>query len=154
MTVREATEADRPAVLAMVERFVHSTAYQAWEPGPGALDALFDLCLDHGVVLVVDGPSGRPVGFLALVVVTSPLTREAYAEELGWWVDPEHRGRAGVALLAAAERWTGQQGVDCLKMVQPFTEPTVGRLLERRGFDPVETSFAKRALCQRSRHLP
>lgn len=143
MIVRPATPADRGAVIAMASRFIEETAYRAWPATEEHLGELFDLAHVHGVIFLAED-QGWILGMLAIVVVPHLLTERLYAEELCWWVNPAVRGGlAAPRLLEAAEQFTRQRGLSCLKMVQPADQPTVGRLYSRRGFRPVEVAFVK-----------
>lgn len=107
-------------------------------------DAAIAACLDQGVVLLATRVQAPAVGILALYRCTHPITGADVAEELAWWVAPEHRnGQAGLSLLRAGVAWATTSGVSYLRMAAPF-ESRVGTILRRLKFTPVETAFVKR----------
>lgn len=155
LRVRQATTDDVPRLVAMGAAFLESSRYgRLFPPGPGRLEHFVRRVLEVGVIFVlerkveVDDPV-QIVGLLAVVPVDEhPLTGEPYVDEVAWWVDPAHRGRAGVVLLHHLEGWARQVGLDMVKMVAPegMTGTAVRTLLEHRGYVPVETAFMRRGL--------
>lgn len=142
--IRLAGETDRPWLVAMGLRFVQSTSYAALMPiTPAAVHILIDNLLEQGVIFVAV-LEDRPIGMLAgRLMPSGPEMPLSVAEEVAWWVEPEHRdGRAGYQLLCHFEGWAVQSGADVCKMVAP-AGTTVGGFYERRGYRAVETVFAK-----------
>jgi GNAT superfamily N-acetyltransferase len=143
--IREATEADVPAIVAMAERFVSSTSYHGFM----VLDPLkvagltARLIADPDGVCFVAEREGRPLGMLALHVFDHPMSTDRIASELVWWGEPDARG-SGMRLLRAAERWATAHGATVLQMVAPTA--AVGDLYRRLGFAPVEISYQKRRI--------
>lgn len=160
--IREAVEADVPAIVAMGERFLGSSHYgDLFPPAPGRLEAVVRAALEHGVVLLAEalgdtladdyGDTGiaqsvEVVGMLVLVALPHPFSGEVIGDELAWWVNPEHRGgRAGHKLLRSAEAWARQNGVVALKMSAPTdSDDSVDGYLYRTGYVAVETAYLKR----------
>jgi GNAT superfamily N-acetyltransferase len=136
-------------VVEMCLRFIQETPY-ASVCGSGAnplsIGRVVEFCVMNGVVLLaVDRQTDQVVGFIGLVAMQHPIVDERYADELAWWVEPEHRkGRAGYQLLRAAEEWARQAGCSMVKMVAPAHSDTVGAFLARRGYAVVETTYHKR----------
>lgn len=66
------------------------------------------------------------------------------AQELFWWVEPEHRG-VGSALFDAMTAEIQKRGAESLSMVALETlEPEkVGAFYQKRGFRPSERSFIR-----------
>lgn len=66
------------------------------------------------------------------------------ANELGWWVEPESRGRgAAIRLLEAFKQWAQMHGATLLVMscIDDLEGGIVGKLYERGGFKKEETSY-------------
>lgn len=145
MTIRHATDADVPALLAMAQAFVAQTKYHG----------LITLSLEHLETLtrnVLAAPGGQvwiaqkdetPIGMLAMGLFEHPMSGERVASEVVWWVDPAYRGSSvGRRLLRAAETWATEQHAALLQMVAP--DARVGRFYEALGYVSVETAYQRR----------
>lgn len=158
--IRTATPADKFRVVEMASRFLLESQYgEMFEnrATPDKIGALVDQLLKVGVIFVAEladddprwqqgaGPHPAIVGMLAIVVVPNLFTGFPVAEEIAWWVEPEHRGKLtiGPKLLRSAEDWATSHGANMVKMVAPAGS-TVGVFYERMGYQPAETAFIKR----------
>lgn len=144
MTIREATLEDSARLVEMAIRFLTETPMgEAVPPAPLKLAQLVLQVLDVGVIFVAE-VNGRLEGFIALVALEHPMSGEAYADELAWWVEPEARSRSiGPRLLSRAEDWCRQNALSFLKMVAPIGSGVATAYL-RLGYQEIETSFMKR----------
>ena len=144
MPIRHATLADTPALVAMAARFLATSPYGALLPTtPTQIERLVTVVRDAGTILLAE-VDGQAVGLLALLAADHPLNGRPYAEELAWWVEPEHRGgHLGAALLAEAEAWAAAQGLGLLKMVAPEPVDGLGAFYEARGYRPLERAYVK-----------
>lgn len=167
MIIRTATARDIPRIAEMAARFIAETKYATvLEAHPDRLEALAAKVLEIGAIFVageeltiypcgcsrlkvaagmcdhgIREEMGHLVAFIALAVVEDIIDGRPRAEEIAWWVEPEHRPlRAGHKLLGAAEDWARQKGVISLKMVAP-SGSTVGAFLERRGYVHIESAY-------------
>lgn len=169
--IREGTLEDGPRLFEMACRFMAETRYGVlFAPNHAALAQLVALVLEHGVVFVdeqdhandcavwvdalrVFDPVERPlepcncgrqiIGMLGLITAPNILTGLRYADEIAWWVEPEHRKtRSAHRLLCAAEDWARQKGLSVLKMVAPAGSD-IGTFYERRGYTLVESAYQK-----------
>jgi GNAT superfamily N-acetyltransferase len=86
------------------------------------------------------------VGFIAAVVGVDPFSGQEYADEVAWFVAPDHRhGTAGVRLVEALESWARDKRLGFAKMVAPGEAGSrVAGFLTRRGYHVIETSMIKR----------
>lgn len=144
LTIRPATVADVPRLVALSCRFRAETAYRALvADDPGQHAALFTQLVEGptSVVLVAD-EAGLVVGVIACVLQPHHFSGQRTASEVIWWVEPEARG-AGLRLKRAAERWAAECGAVQIQMSAPATlaGARVGRLYQRRGYRPVETIY-------------
>lgn len=148
MVIRRATPTDTAEIIALSLHFTQATAYgalfQATPAGVALLTArIFALEPEAAIFLALDGAEATPFGLIVLVAARLTGTEDAYADEIVWWVEPSHRGlRAGPALLDAAEAWARTRGLRLIKMVAPIPSG-VGRFYERRGYQAIETAYAK-----------
>jgi len=143
VTIREATLADVPALVAMGADFLHTTSYaRLVADNPAQMDRLARqlIASDDGLLLVAD--AGALVGMIGVLVFPHHLSGERIAGELFWWVDPTVRGALGVRLLRQAEGWAVTRGATALQMVAP--DRRVGVLYERLGYAPIETAYQRR----------
>lgn len=152
MIIREAIAEDTPILLSMAGRFLRATPYGLiFHPTEDQLLDLLEIVKFRGVILVADiGDELNPrlvIGMLALVALEHPMRPgELYAEELAWWVEPEHRkGRAGYKMLRRAEAWARHKGCFLVKMVAPIlpTGADVGSFYKFMGYTAIETAYQK-----------
>jgi GNAT superfamily N-acetyltransferase len=142
MTIREATLADVPRLVAMGEQFLGSV-YRGLIQGDAPTLTRFATHLvesDASVVYVAERDA-RIVGMIGLMRYPHPMSGETTAAEVMWWVDPAHRG-CGLRLFRAGERWATAQGARVVQMIAPTVD--VERLYTRLGYGPVERVFQKR----------
>lgn len=140
--IRDATAADIPRLVEMGTRFLTETVYSGKVPvNPPAMTRTLELLLasDLGALFVSD-VGGVVTGMIGLLVFEHPITGARTAQELFWWVEPEHRGH-GVRLLARGEQWAVAAGAERLHMIAPT--PAVGHLYERLGYDFLESAYQK-----------
>jgi GNAT superfamily N-acetyltransferase len=150
MTTRAATLNDLPALLQMGRAFFD-------ESGFGAETSLDAESLEKTLRYLIE--SGEGAVFVAertgAIVGCAGALRFPYyfnlacsaAQELFWWIAPEHRGSIlGVRLLQALERWARDSGCATLTMISlPALEDSPAAALYRRmGYRPSEHNFIKR----------
>ena len=143
--IRHATPVDIPRILEMAERFINNSAYSnVLTFRVEALERLADVVVGQlGAVLIATVPAGGSVAMFVVVALEDPLTGDRYAEEVAWWVEPEHRGGLiGPRLLAAAETWARENKCPVLRMRAPVGSD-VGAFYLRRGYTEVETIYVK-----------
>lgn len=146
-TLREAELGDVPAVARLARTFIGQSGYARMfeltvEDITTAIDSVVDS--DAGVCILCEC-DGRVVG--AILGTRSPVwlkRGETVAVELGWWVDPEHRG-PGMDLLRAFERWASPLPVVVSDTIMDGSTPA-GPLLEKVGYEMIERSFVRRHL--------
>lgn len=90
---------------------------------------------EHFALFIGDG------GAIGGMIAPHPFNySQKFVDELFWWSE----GREGLRLLAAFEEWAASRDamvrMTALEAVSP---DRVGRLLERRGYQPLERSFIK-----------
>jgi len=164
MKIREANLEDSFRLVEMATRFLLESRYGelfSVSATPDSIGELVKNVLQLGAIFVAeveDGDRELPhwhdrdtckicktsiVGMLAIVILPHPLTGVPYADEIAWWVEPEHRGGLiGPHMLRRAEEWATRNGANVVKMVAPAGS-TVGAFYERRGYRAVETAYIK-----------
>lgn len=145
MILRSATIDDLPRLHALTAHFLASTPYGNLlrEPSEVRLFGLVEQVLESGVILVAE-LDGQIEAMLAAVALEHPVSGEPYADELVWWVEPEHRGSSiGPRLLDLAEAWAVSNGLTMLKMVAPSGSTALAAFYVHMGYHAVETAYVK-----------
>lgn len=103
--------------------------------------------IEAGVGVVFSAWRGFDLlGFLGGIRLVSPTTAEMELHEMFWFMDPDERiGTAGLRLLKAFEEEGQRIGAARVTMVHLCndTGSRVAKLIERRGFQPLEVHYAK-----------
>ena len=140
--VREATGADRAAIVRMARGFHEASGL------PLPFDTMYAAVVAQSYIadpdklcLVLDDDA--PVGVLAASVYRHPLAPVLAADELIWWIDPEHRGRAALEMLSAYEAWARSKGCTVIGMATPPGDERAAIIYRRRGFAAVGSHFIK-----------
>lgn len=140
--VRPARPDERFAVLALARRFHAASglpfpfdAAHASRAAQAHIEAPDKLC-------IVLEAQGALRGVLAASWAISPLAPVRIADEVIFWVDPDHRGRAPRRLIAAYEAWARAQGCAAAGLAC-LDDPRVARFYGAAGFAPVESKFLK-----------
>lgn len=144
MIIRRAERTDLEHLVYLGMRFILATrAYSSlMRPDPERLWVLLSTALDMGTILVAE-LEGEVVGGIAYVILPNPISGDLTADEIAWFVAPEHRGSTvGPRLLVAGENWCAANGATTIKMIAPAGSD-VGAFYERRGYVAVETAYAK-----------
>lgn len=142
MQVRDATLSDVPRLVEMGGAFLASTSYRdrlADVPDARAATMVSLIEQDQSTVLVLDNGE-EVVGMLGMILYRQPLSGEAVAGEVFWWVDPEHRGR-GLTLWRAGEVWARELGARKIQMIAPSED--VERIYTARGYAPLERVYQR-----------
>lgn len=101
---------------------------------------------ERGVLLIADAGGGA-VGTIAALLYADPNNGELVAQEMFWWVDPEHRDAESGNLMDAYEGWARSVGAKriVVSAIHGMRERCLERYYEKRGYRPVETNFVKDA---------
>lgn len=84
------------------------------------------------------------IGTLGAMVAPNLFSpSEQHAQELFWYVDKKSRGRAGLALLDAFEKWAKERGAKRVFMASLRKFESLQKLFTRRGYTEMETQFIK-----------
>ena len=146
--VRLAEEADIPVLLKLAENFMKSSPYRIMKfdrskgkdflrsviNGP-KIDSICLVALDKGVV----------VGFIVGAATEPVFSSNKIAMELGWWIEPEHRGTRGSLLLYTAyEDWAYRVGCSHVQGAYlPGTSVDLDSFYKKRGYVQTESSYVK-----------
>ncbi|MCW0370269.1 GNAT family N-acetyltransferase [Xanthomonas sacchari] len=143
-TIRLATRADIPTIVAMGERFYPRSQHAAvidYCPDSAALMAAH--VIDHGFLLIAEA-GDVAVGMLGFIVAPFALNlKHKTATEVMWWVDDDARSTgAGLLLMRRAKAEARAHGA-CIQTMSTLssTPGQVGELLVRSGFRHIESTY-------------
>lgn len=143
--IRQATKADIPEVARIGRQFADYYPYKAQYDEERVADSLSAI-INMGVILVMIKEEAI-IGFIMGVLVPlwyAPTT--ITAQELAWWMDPEHRkGMAGLKLLTAFEEWAKASGANLIMISDLLIEGEypIGKILTLKGYQHTERLHMK-----------
>lgn len=141
MNLREACDADLPAVLEMAAAFC-ATAGEAFD-GEHTLRQIAGIRA-AGFLLVVEN-GGQVIGMLAAVAAPGLCSPALRMHEVCLWVVPGHRqGHALLLLLREFDRRAEAAGIPSAQLSDlPNSPPSLQRIFRRMGFAPAGSAFIK-----------
>lgn len=87
---------------------------------------------------------GELVGVLAGFIAPQFMTGVMLAQEMFWYVKPEHRGgTAGVRMFQEFEKWATEQRAYGIVMASLADNPPVAELYKKRGYRHIESHYLK-----------
>jgi hypothetical protein len=145
--IRPAVTGDIPKLVEMSKRFFDASGYSdITEFDEFSMHATLSALIgnQNAVVLVV--VKSIPVGMACALIYPFYFNAgHTTAQELFWWIDPEHRGIGG-NLLDAMAAGVKAKGALSLSMIalERLSPEKAGAIYERRGFRPSERSWIKK----------
>lgn len=88
---------------------------------------------------------GKIAGAMGVLISMSPVDGQTLIEESFWFVDPDHRGTAGIKLFRAAEEWAKQSGASRM-LVGYLCGSMPGKVenfYERCGYRKLQIQFVR-----------
>lgn len=84
------------------------------------------------------------VGFMVMIRYSPPMApNKVLAQELAWYVHPDHRRLLGMRMYKIAKDWAISMGVDALIMTSLVSgEKDLGPMYEKMGYINIETLYA------------
>jgi GNAT superfamily N-acetyltransferase len=141
--IRKAVVSDLPAMVEMGRKFHEASGYGDICEFDGLSFATTLQNAPDAVFLVAE-KEGKLVGMAGALVYPMYFNlHHRTAQEMFWWVDPEHRG-IGSKLFEALEEEVKKMGAQSLTMIVIERFSWVGSYYEKRGFRPSERSFIRR----------
>lgn len=142
LIVRPARAAERFGVLALCRDFHRASGIPfAFDPAHASIAAQDHIEAPDKLCLILE-VNGALRGVLAASVAVSPLAPVRIAQELVFWVDPAHRGRAARRMLSAYEDWARLKGCAACGL-SGLNDPRVARFFGAAGFALTENKFMK-----------
>jgi GNAT superfamily N-acetyltransferase len=147
-TIRDATEQDVLDTVLAVKQFCKEIPHPAW----GKFDAnkvkqLVSNLVEHelGFVKIVVHDE-EVVGALIGAISSLPINNITVAQELMFWLDPDHRnGKTSFKLIDQYVEWSKEKGCDYARLstLDETMGTKAGVLFKRKGFKPTETAYIK-----------
>jgi hypothetical protein len=144
MTIRMATTADVPAVVAMGEKFHAFSGDPVPYCNRSAATTALGL-MRMGFIMVAERDD-MLIGMIGVAVVPMPFnSAHIMAQEMMWWVDENARSTGdAMRLIRGAEQESGRRGASRFIMgLLAVSQPSVARAYERMGMVKAETSYMK-----------
>lgn len=140
MSIRIATLEDLDLIISMAKKFLETTNYSKF---------VDEEVLKNVVTTIITGPRELGIvllfedkGMLAAVIRPFAYGNISMAYELGWWVEPEHRGsRIGKELKEAYEFWAQRVNAKLIMMVA--LDDSIASLYEKQGYKLMEYTYSK-----------
>lgn len=148
--IRRAEPSDFADLMDMGREFVEQSSYAAFTTFDEASFSVTLISLMSGVnggtVLVAES-AGRAVGMAACVVF--PLycnMATKIGQEIFWFCKPDFRNGVGSELLDELEAEAGRKGADVFMSaaIAGLREGAIGRVYQRRGYKPAESTYLRR----------
>ena len=147
-SVRPATIKDVPAVLIMGRQFFNAAGWPevtTWDEGSveTTLRGIISGTIPGGLLVAGDD---QPIGMIGFMVFPFYFNLSVtVAQEIFWWVEPQARFGAGIALLDAFEAAGAARGatVYIVSAVARMRNDALTRLYARRGYAPAENTFIR-----------
>ncbi len=148
--IRSAVISDLPRIETMGARFFAASGLDRWfSYKPRCFSKVCaDFMAGNQAVLLVGERQTGAVGMAAALAYPCWFDAEHLtAQELFWWVEPEHRGGAmGTGLRNGLEDWARGKGCRTMEMgaLDAARPEALTHLYERQGYGPKERIFCKR----------
>lgn len=142
--IREATHNDLDIVVKLGLSFFNEAKTEL-TPKFSEEKAIAVICnmIDNGdCILYVAEHDGVIVGMIGAMISEHWFSEEIIAQELFWYVLPEHRG-FGIELLDMLEIKAKELGVSKIAMVDLDGKSPISTILRRRGYSVHEKSYVK-----------
>ncbi len=147
--IRPAVAGDLPRLQIMGAKFFDATGFDRWfrwNPRTFAKAVTNFMASESAVVLVCDGPHGAVAMAAALAYPNWFDEDSLTAQELFWWVEPDHRGGPlGAALHRGLEDWARNKGSYTMEMgaIESLRPDVLAAAYARKGYEPKERIFCK-----------
>ena len=147
-TLRDAAQTDVLDIVLAVKQFCKEVPHPAWgkfesnkvkELVSGLIES------DGGFVRVVT-KDDEIVGALIACATVTPINSFVFAQELMFWLDPDHRnGKTSPKLIDDYVKWATEAGCSFIRLstLDELLDSRAGVLFKRKGFKPIETAYIK-----------
>lgn len=144
--IRTATHDDIPRIIEMAQAFYATTSYARFSPiSYQSAAGLAIITMESGVMLVAE-KDGELVGMTCLIIVPFLFNVSlTVAEEIAFWIEPEHRGgMLAIRLLKEIEKECRAKMVDVIRMATLIdSPPQAASLYLHEGYEKSDSHFMK-----------
>ena len=146
--IRDATQEDVLDIVLAVKQFCKEIPHPAWSKiNTNKINEIVTSLIDHesGFVKLIDF-DGEIVGALIAMVSELPINDFKYAQEIMFWIAPEHRnGKTSIKLINEYTLWSEQVGCDFARLseLDNLLSSRAGVLFKRKGYKPIETAYIR-----------
>ncbi len=149
--VRLATPLDKDRIIEMGRTFLLTGPYRdEITDNPEQVNRIVDwLFAQPAARILVYEDDDRVEGVLCFIIFPHYFSGELCANEMIWYVSPDHRGRGSLELLWAAEKMAYDMGAVRMQLTAPT--PEVGEIYKRCKYKLVEVGYQAR-LADRVKH--
>ena len=148
-TIRDATQEDVLDTVLAVKQFCKEIPHPAWKKfNTNKVNSLVSqlIEIEQGFVKIVTHDD-EVVGALIAVMSDIPINDLIFAQELMFWIDPEHRtGRTAIKLVDEYIEWSTKSGCNFIRLseLDSVLGGRAGVLFKRKGFEPTETAYIRK----------
>ena len=148
-TIRDATQEDVLDTVLAVKQFCKEIPHPAWKKfNTNKVNSLVSqlIEIEQGFVKIVTHDD-EVVGALIAVMSDIPINDLIFAQELMFWIDPEHRtGRTAFKLVDEYVEWSTNAGCNFIRLseLDNVLGGRAGVLFKRKGFEPTETAYIRK----------
>lgn len=145
--IRQAALGDISGVVSLLRRFHRESGWDQWFAWSRASVAAFVRRLRETDVLLVAEHEGRIIGAAGAAIARHQFNTDVLiAQEMFWYVLPEHRKGSGAQLMAALERAAKNKGATLFVMacIGGKRDAALSRVYRAAGLTPSELTFIKR----------
>ena len=145
--IRLATKEDISEMVRIGELFFNESGYAELSSyDPESVESYLSQFMDNGICILIVAEENGIVGVTGALLFPLYLNQSCIlAQELFWWVHPEHRGGAGRDMLKLLESEAKTRGAKALIMLalEKLNPEFVGRLYKRLGYKLIEHQYIK-----------
>jgi|TARA_R110000868_G_scaffold154643_3_gene380742 GNAT superfamily N-acetyltransferase len=146
--LRDAIETDVLDIVLAVKQFCKEVPHPAWgrfdsNKVKDLVSSLIDSEAGFVKIVTIDE---EVVGALIATATPVPINSFIFAQELMFWLDPDHRnGKTSPKLIDAYVEWSKAVGCDFVRLstLDELLDSRVGVIFKRKGFKPIETAYIK-----------
>lgn len=146
--LRDAIETDVLDIVLAVKQFCKEVPHPAWgrfdsNKVKDLVSSLIDSEAGFVKIVTIDE---EVVGALIATATPVPINSFIFAQELMFWLDPDHRnGKTSPKLIDAYVEWSKAVGCDFVRLstLDELLDSRVGIIFKRKGFKPIETAYIK-----------
>lgn len=140
MSIRIAEPDDLDLIVSMSMKFLASTDFSKYTDETvvrSVISSILQGPKETGIVLLYEDKGMLVATIKPFAYGTTPM-----AYELGWWIEPEHRGSGiGKELMSAYEFWASKVGAKIIMMTS--LDESINKLYTKLGYKPMEYTFYK-----------